>query len=87
MISIEYHAHFIKSARKLPKVQKKKLSECLTHLQINPYSPQLHTKHLSTPLTGLLSFRITREWRVIFRFLNEDTILLVEVAHRKDIYR
>jgi mRNA-degrading endonuclease RelE of RelBE toxin-antitoxin system len=53
----------------------------------NPYDSRLHAKHLSPPMTGLLSFRITRDWRVNFQFLDAETIFLVDVAHRKDIYR
>lgn len=86
-LELVYHAHFLKSARALPKEQQRKLVVLLERLRENPYDPMLHTKHLSTPLIGLLSFRITRDYRVIFRFTDEQTILLIEAAHRNDIYR
>lgn len=47
----------------------------------------LHTKYLTGRLPGLLSFRITRDWRVIFKFNDAHTIQLIRVRHRKDIYR
>lgn len=87
MIEIVYHSQFLKDVRKLPKAQRIKLASLVDLLQINPYNPLLHTKHLSTPLLGLLSFRITRDWRVLFRFVNENTIQLVGVSHRSDAYR
>jgi len=87
MLKIVYHSHFLKSARKLPQAQRLKLSTLIEHLQKNPYNPLLHTKHLSSPLLGLLSFRITRDWRVIFRFIDESTVQLIDTAHRRDIYR
>lgn len=87
MIRVVYGVTFLKSARKLPKKLKIKLAELVTHLQNNPFDSSLHTKYLSGQLAGLLSFRITRDWRVIFRFIEPDLIQLIEVANRKNIYR
>ena len=87
MIALVYHPNFLKSARELPPAQQRKLESLLTLLQQNPFHPSLHTKRLSGPLVGFLSFRGTRDWRVVFRFLGNKTIHLLRVAHRKDIYR
>ncbi|MDO8663854.1 MAG: type II toxin-antitoxin system RelE/ParE family toxin [Candidatus Wildermuthbacteria bacterium] len=87
MLSLVYTDSFLKSAGKLPKSQQNKLAELLETLQENPFGHKLHSKNLSGRLTGFYSFRITRDWRVIFQFTNPDTIKLVEVGHRKDIYR
>ena len=81
-----YHSDFLKRAKHLPVMQQRKLAKLLVVLAKNPYDSQLHTKHLSPPMEGLLSFRITRDWRVSFQFLDAETIFLVDVAHRKDIY-
>jgi len=87
MIQVSYGGKFLKSARKLPKPQQEKLAKLLTLLQKNPFDETLHTKPLKAELSGLYSFRITRDWRVIFQFLSSDQIQLVEVGHRKEIYR
>lgn len=87
MLRIIYGNVFLKSARKLSNKLKPKLADCIITLKNNPFAPSLHTKYLSGKLIGLLSFRITRDWRVIFKFLEPDLIQLIEVAHRKDIYR
>ena len=76
-----------KRAKLLPVAQQRKLAALLIFLQQNPYDTRLHTKRLSARLTGLLSFRIGRDWRVLFRFLDEETIMLVDVGHRRDMYR
>jgi len=79
-------------------VIKKRLAEILNdiiapirerreNLAKNPYERKLHTKHLTGKLSGLYSFRITRDYRVVFQFLSPNEIRLVEVAHRKDIYK
>lgn len=87
MIQIVYSNYFIKTVRKLPVKQQEKLTELLEILKKNPFYPLLHTKSLSEQLTGFYSFRITREWRVIFQFIAPEKIQLVEVGHRKDIYK
>jgi len=86
-IELQYTKSFLKSGKGLPVAQQKKLAELLGLMCENPYNALLHTKPLSGQLAGFYSFRITREWRVIFQFLSPATIKLVDVAHRKDIYR
>lgn len=78
---------FLKSANKLPDTIQNKLAKLLELAQTEPFHPLLHTKHLFGELTGFLSFRITRDWRVIFYFMDQETIHLIKIAHRKDIYK
>ena len=87
MTRIEYDANFEKQVARLERRFQKKLSVLLTLMVVNPYDPRLHTKSLSEPFAGILSFRITRDWRVTFHFVNTTTVRLFEVKHRKDIYR
>ena len=87
MTRIEYDDDFEKQAANLESQFRKKLSLLLELMVKNPYDPRLHTKTLSEPFAGILSFRITRDWRVTFHFVNATTIRLLEVKHRKDIYR
>ena len=87
MLEVIFHPQFQRNALKLPEPQQRKLAALTERLRKNPYDPLLHTKRLSTPLVGLFSFRITRDWRVLFRFIDERTIQLTQVAHRSDIYR
>ena len=87
MINIIYHRDFLKSAKNLQENQQRKLAQLIHVIQDDPFDSLLHTKRLSGELTGFLSFRITRDWRCIFQFLNANTIFLLRVKHRKDIYR
>ena len=87
MVSLVYTNSFLKSAKKLPKSQQSKLAQLLETLQENPFHQKLHTKNLTGPLTGFYSFRITRDWRVIFQFLSPDAVKIIELGHRKDIYK
>lgn len=87
MIRVAYHQNFLKSAKQLPEFYQGKLAKLIDILRENPFNPSLHTKRLTGELAGFLSFRITRDWRVVFQFLTPDTIQLLRVKHRKDIYR
>ena len=82
-----YHLRFSKSAEVLSHKHLAKLGVLIERLREDPYDPLLHTKHLSEPFIGMLSFRISRDWRVAFKFLDDKTIQLIRVKHRKDIYR
>ena len=45
---------------------------------------RLHTKKLTD--VNIYSFRITRNYRVLFYFYNDKTVVFVDIGHRKDIY-
>jgi addiction module RelE/StbE family toxin len=86
-MTLLYTKSFLKSVKKLPPNIQEKLSDQLEILQKNPFYPLLRTKPLTGRLLGFYSFRITRDWRVIFRFENQETILLTQTGNRKDIYK
>lgn len=87
-MKILYSRGFIKSSKSLPKSAKTKLSSLLEILKRDLFNPKFHLKPLAGRLKGYYSIRITREWRVIFIFLDKnETIYLVNAGHRKDIYK
>lgn len=79
--------NFLKSAKRLPAPISSVLAKKILLLSTNPYHPLLHTKKLTGNLKGFLSFRITRDWRVIFYFMGDDSIHLLDVGHRKEVYK
>lgn len=78
---------FLRSAKRLPQSARGKLTRLLDIFGDNPFHPLLHTKKLGGEFAGLYSFRITRGWRVIFQFMDSETIRLLRVGDRKDIYQ
>lgn len=46
---------------------------------------RLHTKKLKGG-SAPFSFRVTQKYRVLFRLLDENSVLFVSIGHRKDIY-
>ena len=87
MIALVYGERFLQPVRAIPAAQQRKLSRLLDMLRENPFHPLLHTKRLSGDLAGVLAFRITRDWRVMFQFNDPMTIQLLRVVHLRDAYR
>jgi mRNA-degrading endonuclease RelE of RelBE toxin-antitoxin system len=52
---------------------------------INPKDPRLHVEKLKGCST--FSLRVTRQYRILFEFVEENLALFVSIGHRKDIYR
>ena len=87
MYRLVFGNQFLKSAEKLDKKLKPKLKLSLDVLLRDPFHPKLHTKPLAGNLAGRYSFRLGRDYRVVFAFLSKDEIQVFNIAHRKDIYR
>jgi mRNA-degrading endonuclease RelE of RelBE toxin-antitoxin system len=71
MIRLVYSDYFLASVKQLPIAQQKKLARLLPLLAENPFHPMLHSKRLAGSLAGIISFRVTRDWRVLFQFFDE----------------
>ena len=84
---VVYAKEFLKTVASLPIEAQQKLDALIALLAEDAFHPSLHSKRLKGRLKRFYSFRITRDWRVIFSREETDTIQLIEVAHRKDIYR
>jgi addiction module RelE/StbE family toxin len=87
MIKINYHDGFVKDFKKMPLEIKQKAFELEVLFIENPFHPLLHAKKLQGQLSAFFSFRITREYRIIYRFCSKDEVDFLAVKHRKDIYR
>ena len=82
-----FGSRFLKSVERLDNHLKPKLKSSLDILSKNPFHPTLHTKSLSGKFSGYHSFRLGRDYRVIFKFLSSEEIFLIDLGDRKDIYR
>lgn len=69
-----------KEARRLFGVQKRRFTD-------NWQDARLHTKKLHGFEISVFSFRVTRNWRVLFYFQNKATVIFFEIDNRKDVYR
>ena len=87
MISVVYGTRFLKAAAILPKSEQNTLSRLIPLMVHDPFDARLHSKKLSGPLVGLFSFRVGRDWRVLYQFLDAHTVQLTDIGRRKDVYR
>lgn len=87
MIEIRYSKRFFRSAKKLAPAERQRLATLLELLEENPFHPLLHAKSLEGQLSGVYSFRITRNWRALFRFATPEIVCMMDIGNRKDIYR
>ena len=86
-MKVYYSDYFRRRVQKLNTKQQDKLTRLVVLLKSNPYHSQLNTKSLSGKLSGMYSFRITRDFRALFKFLSPNEITLIDIGNRKDIYR
>lgn len=84
---ILYSADFKKAAKRHGIIVLRRLDEALELLEEDPFHPKLHAKPLTGPLKGYYSFRLGRDYRVIFVFKGEAVIHLLKIAKRDEIYR
>lgn len=52
----------------------------------NPFNPRLRTHKLTGKLDGLWALSVEYDCRVIFKFLNKDEILLIDIGSHDEVY-
>ena len=87
MHTILFGDGFLNSVKKLEKWPATKLNSQLMFFKQDPFHAKMHTKPLPGKLVGIYSFRIGKDYRIIFKFLGNKTIMLVIIAHRREVYR
>ena len=86
MYYFNYSSNFKKSSRKLPKNIADKFYERLELLQQDKFNPILNNHKLSGEYEGRSSINITGDYRLIFEFLNENIIKLVDIGTHSELY-
>ena len=76
----------IKSLQKLPKSIQEKTDSLVDILVIDYRDSRLKTKKLNT-VQSLFAFRVSQDYRAIFEFVDSQTIKILNIKHRKDIYK
>lgn len=85
-MNVLYSREFLTEFPKLPTEIQRRFRQQETRFKQNWRDPRLHVKKLTGhPFT--FSFRITRRYRVLFVFVDSETVLFATIGHRRDIYR
>ena len=78
--------YFEKKFEKLPRNIKKISVKKILLFENNPYHPSLNTHKLKGPLAGYWSFYINKNYRVLFRFLENNEVIYYDIDTH-DIYK
>ena len=78
--------YFEKKFEKLPRNVKKISVKKILLFENNPYHPSLNTHKLKGPLAGYWSFYINKNYRVLFRFLENNEVIYYDIDTH-DIYK
>lgn len=85
-MQIHYTPHFISVLKKLPRRVRELAIQQEAIFRRNPQDSRLHVKVLKGRLSGLLSFRVTRNYRILFAVKEKDIYLFYDIGDRKYIY-
>lgn len=89
MIELVWDPGFKRSYRKLIKNNqniKTKFIEKIKLFSENPFDIRLKTHKLSGQLKDYWAFSIDYNCRIVFRFINDNKILLVEIGSHQEVY-
>lgn len=83
---VHTHKRFDKSFLKLHKDMKKKVIERIMLFRDEPNNHLLNTHKLHADYIGYSSFNVTGDVRVVFRYINTNTVELVYVGTHSELY-
>lgn len=89
MIKVIWDEGFKKSYRKKVKrnqILKDKFWKAVRLFAKEPFSPSLQTHKLTGNLEGMWAFKVDYDCRVIFRFLDSQKVLLVDIGSHDEVY-
>lgn len=72
---------------RLPKDIREKAQKQERLFQNNPHHPSLRTEKLSPKWKEVWSFRIDKNYRIVFRFLGKDKVLFLNAGTHDWIYK
>lgn len=86
-MKIEFHRHFTKHYKNIPPKIRYQFEERLFIFEENPFHPLLNNHPLTGDRKGQWSINVTGDWRAIYVFKNEDTIVFIDIDTHSNLYR
>jgi addiction module RelE/StbE family toxin len=65
---------------------KKKFWSAVNTFSKNPFDPRVRTHKLTGKLKDLWAFSCSSDCRVIFKFLEKDEVLLIDIGSHAEVY-
>ena len=89
MIEIIWDDSFVKTLNKWKKRHPQlanTFAEKLTRFVQQPFEPSLRTHQLSGPLKSYWALSITYEYRLVFKLLSANQVLLIDIGTHEEVY-
>lgn len=80
------HKTFEKKYAKVPAKIQKQFKERRNIFITNPSHPTLNVHPLSGDRDGQWSFNVTSDWRVLYMYVDEDTIIFIDLDTHSNLY-
>ncbi len=87
MTTVHYTPEFARRYRELPRTIQQKAERREVLFRSNPFHPSLRTEKLAPREKEYWSFRIDREYRIIFRFGDDHSVYFLTCGHHNWVYR
>ena len=89
MINLIWGSSFKRAYKKVTVANpdlKPKIAQALKTFADNPLHPSLRTHKLSGKLKGLWAFVVAYDCRVVFQFLDDQDVLLIDIGEHDEVY-
>lgn len=89
MIELFWDAPFTRILKKWKKRHPDLIVNFQSRLKLfteNPYDPSLKTHSLSGKLEGYWAFSITYGYRLVFKFISKNKVLLIDIGTHDEVY-
>ncbi len=89
MINLIWGSSFKRAYKKVTAANsdlKPKIAQALETFADNPLHPSLRTHKLSSKFKGLWAFVVAYDCRVVFQFLDDQDVLLIDIGKHDEVY-
>lgn len=86
-MKIEFHRAFIKRRKRIAAKIARQFDERFRIFEGNSYHPLLNNHPLGGDRKGQWSINITGDWRAIYVFKNEDTVVFIDIDTHSNLYK
>ena len=89
MIKLSWDPPFTRILKKWKKEHPDLITNFQSRLKMfteNPYHASLKTHSLSGKLKGYWAFSVTYEYRLVFKFISNNKVLLIDIGTHDEVY-
>jgi addiction module RelE/StbE family toxin len=89
MIKLAWTKNFEKSLKRYIKKHPEKETKIKEKLKLfteEPFSPELRNHRLSGKLKELRAIVVEYDCRIVFKFIEEDTALIIDIGSHEEVY-